>query len=505
MTVGDLLSRRSLRLSSLVEGDLSRVIRWVHSLDLSDPSAYLRGDEVILTTGLWYDGAGSARRYVARLADPRVAALGFGVNPQVPEVPPELVDAARELGLTLFVVPPDVPFIAVTQVFVEAHAHDRERPLRDALARNSQLVRSLQRRDGLQGLLRLLLRYHPGTAALVARGRGLLATAGRAQLPGALVAAVGESGLEGLAASGGYAGFAVPTQPGTLLVVSGAEGDFTVTEQAAIEQVLAFIAIELQRLRTLAETERRYMTELLDLIEDGAALPVVTARLRTFDLLPEQGLTVICAEPGEIDAHLELLNAFIAASGRKGVSATKGTQLIAVVSGKPGEEPSALAAAVSESLGRSCPVGVGGIARDVAALRTSLIGARHACAFAARHGLSHADHDSLASHALLIGLQDQELLRRFEEILIRPLAEHDARRHSRLVETLDLFLSSGCQFQATARALHVHVNTLRLRLERIEQLTGRSLASMEDRVDFWIALRTRDDLPGPARRPCAAS
>jgi sugar diacid utilization regulator len=35
----------------------------------------------------------------------------------------------------------------------------------------------------------------------------------------------------------------------------------------------------------------------------------------------------------------------------------------------------------------------------------------------------------------------------------------------------------------------VHVNTLRHRLARVERLTGRSLSSMEDRVDFFIALR----------------
>ena len=46
-----------------------------------------------------------------------------------------------------------------------------------------------------------------------------------------------------------------------------------------------------------------------------------------------------------------------------------------------------------------------------------------------------------------------------------PLEEHDARRRSRLVETLDRFLSSGCRWQETATALHVHVNTLRHRLE----------------------------------------
>jgi sugar diacid utilization regulator len=44
--------------------------------------------------------------------------------------------------------------------------------------------------------------------------------------------------------------------------------------------------------------------------------------------------------------------------------------------------------------------------------------------------------------------------------------------------------------QASAEALRVHVNTLRRRLARIEELTGRSLHSMEARVGFFLALRT---------------
>ena len=79
----------------------------------------------------------------------------------------------------------------------------------------------------------------------------------------------------------------------------------------------------------------------------------------------------------------------------------------------------------------------------------------------------------------------------FREALLRPLEEHDARRHTELVRTLELFLESGAAYQSTAEALHVHVNTLRLRLARIEELSGRSLSEMETRVDFFIALRAR--------------
>jgi hypothetical protein len=47
------------------------------------------------------------------------------------------------------------------------------------------------------------------------------------------------------------------------------------------------------------------------------------------------------------------------------------------------------------------------------------------------------------------------------------------------------------RWEATAQKLHVHVNTLRHRLARCEELTGRDLTSMDNRVDFYIAIRAR--------------
>ena len=41
-----------------------------------------------------------------------------------------------------------------------------------------------------------------------------------------------------------------------------------------------------------------------------------------------------------------------------------------------------------------------------------------------------------------------------------------------------------------AEMLHLHVNTVRYRVERIEELTGRDLSRLEDRVDVFLALRS---------------
>ena len=68
------------------------------------------------------------------------------------------------------------------------------------------------------------------------------------------------------------------------------------------------------------------------------------------------------------------------------------------------------------------------------------------------------------------------------------MEDYDATHGTALVTTLRAFLEAGGRWQETADHLHVHVNTLRNRLERVESLTGRRLDSTQDRVDLWLAL-----------------
>ena len=98
-------------------------------------------------------------------------------------------------------------------------------------------------------------------------------------------------------------------------------------------------------------------------------------------------------------------------------------------------------------------------------------------------------HELTGSHALLLALQDQDVLDAFRETLLAPMEDYDATHGGTLVETVRTFLETGGRWQETADLLHVHVNTLRNRLERVESLTGRRLDSTPDRVDLWLALQ----------------
>jgi purine catabolism regulator len=431
LTVGELLSERDLELEPLVSGDLDRVIRWVHSSEMPDPSAYLRGDEVVLSAGIWFWAGSSPQVFAAGLAGAGAAAVGFGPSPLVPAVPPALIEACTEHGLTLFAIPDHVPFIAVTEAFVERHVQDREHELLAAQDRNEQLVRAAQDRQGIGGVLRVLARHRPGAAWVVDRRRGLLAATG-GEPRADLVAAVATSGE-----APGWT--VVPIVPSDAWLVLEGERD------AAIEQAVAFLAIELQRDVAVRESERRFAAELVDLVAAGdGQLPAATARLQAFGLDPAGPIATVVCEAADAEDGLAALEGLEV----RGVTAIKGGQIVAML--EPAGDLRELARAIRAALGSGAAVGVGDVASGVRELRRGLIEAQQACRFARRSVDGFAMYAEVGSHAALLALQDESVVAQFRDALLRPLVEHDRRRHTELVRTLERFLESGGAYQQTS-------------------------------------------------------
>ena len=61
-----------------------------------------------------------------------------------------------------------------------------------------------------------------------------------------------------------------------------------------------------------------------------------------------------------------------------------------------------------------------------------------------------------------------------------------------LMRSLEAFIEENGQWERAARRLYCHRHTLRYRIRRVEELTGRSLGSARDRIEFWLALRGRE-------------
>lgn len=172
--------------------------------------------------------------------------------------------------------------------------------------------------------------------------------------------------------------------------------------------------------------------------------------------------------------------------------------VLAVLAVPPEQAPAALetiragVAAYGPGLGNGrLAVGVSGLAAGPAALGGAVEEARHArrTAVARDEQATMVSADELASHLLLLAGVPADTRRAFQRRLLAPLLAYDRTHNANLLRTLDSFLASGGSWTRCASVLHLHVNTLRYRIGRIEQLTGRDLSRFEDRVDFFLALR----------------
>ncbi|KLL95964.1 hypothetical protein NJ76_20680 [Rhodococcus sp. IITR03] len=90
----------------------------------------------------------------------------------------------------------------------------------------------------------------------------------------------------------------------------------------------------------------------------------------------------------------------------------------------------------------------------------------------------------------LLSTLPDELRRAYADRLLGDVVEHDRRTDAGLLATLEAFLDCDGSWRRTADRLHVHLNTVRYRIGRVEALTGRSLARTGDRFDLYLALRS---------------
>jgi hypothetical protein len=139
-------------------------------------------------------------------------------------------------------------------------------------------------------------------------------------------------------------------------------------------------------------------------------------------------------------------------------------------------------------------VGVSAPAEGVTALSGALHEASSARRLAALRGTTAVavlTSDEVASHELLLATVPASVLRSFRERLLGPLLAYDNQHRAELLPTLREFLACSGSWNACAARMYVHVNTVRYRIRRIEELTGRDLSRLDDQVDFFLALRIR--------------
>ncbi len=122
----------------------------------------------------------------------------------------------------------------------------------------------------------------------------------------------------------------------------------------------------------------------------------------------------------------------------------------------------------------------------------SLREARYALQVCRLEGWRHAGFEDLGTYRLLLSMAEPDALRAFADSLLAPLDAYDRQHDGELITSLQAFLQHNSRWETAATHLFVHRHTLRYRMRKVEELTGRDLNSSFDRMEFWLALRASD-------------
>jgi PucR family transcriptional regulator, purine catabolism regulatory protein len=545
LTVGELVRSLDLRLLAGEPG-LEAPVRWVHISELEDPTPWMAGGELLLTTGLQLDTAKHQRAFVDRLADHQLAGLGFGTGFKHRTIPDAVVKAANERDLPLVEVPYEVPFIAVTEAAFSRLVNEQYAVLRRAIAAHERLERIVLAERGLDAVVAALATLIGGTVlAYDARGGLLVRRAFRQELDEGALAELGAE-LSTRARAGERQSFApsATTLAGRALVLpvraSGArelgeseggaslqawlvavkdEDGFSELDRLTLHQAVTIVALELLRRRIAEDTERRLAGDVLNAIVSGDLVGAeLVRRLEPFGLSEQVGAIVLAApRPGGAalgDAEAALSTA-LRGEATQGLVARSEGLACALVPGLEEEELFALAERIGGRVARALDAHVrlgAGRAVSGAQARRSFHEAR--CALEARAlaamdsrgadgngtapsagespGAMVATYRELGSFQLLLALQDDDALRLFCDSILAPIEQSEGAYGGELMRSLEAFIEENGQWERAAKRLYCHRHTLRYRMRRVEELTGRSLANARDRIEFWLALRGRE-------------
>jgi GAF domain-containing protein len=274
---------------------------------------------------------------------------------------------------------------------------------------------------------------------------------------------------------------------GSIWVECGPEE--TAEQRPLTEEAARVVALELLKERSVTEVERRLGRELLDeLLAEEPRLPGSVER-RALEL----GLDV--SQPRRLAVaravHEELIPALDRAEFCPFV-AEHGGRIVALVDDDRGvrEDLARLVAGIED--GREVRIVLSPLCSEITAYRRQFLACDRTLTLLGDHlTMPVVDLDELGVLSLLVREGAGEEVRAFVRSRLGPLINHDDANGTQLTETLDAYYQAGCSPSRAAATLHVHVNTVYYRLERIRELLGVDHSAPRRALDLQVALLAR--------------
>jgi len=444
-TVKTLLGLTGLRLRPRAGADLlDRPVTRIYVTELSDPGRYLSAGELVLSGLLWWREPGDAEPFVAALARSGAAALAAS-GADSGGIPDDVVDACVRHRIPLLEVPADLSFSVITEQVVLALAAASDSARKRLLAAADSPVETLLERASAEfGLpcwvLSALGRVVAGTSPLPTPADDVIRRyAARESGPLTVVPVEGRHAVPWLIAVG---------------------GPLSTAQTELAEELAGLVGVTRARApRPDAELPAEVCVVALRTEGSDESQDVLRDLLPGAHLLESTGDTSYAATarwPAGAAAELSTVEPLLRAKrilcgvsdpAPRGQAWETARYTLAVADGRPG--------------------------------RVAVVPA-----------------GEVDAHELLLAGAPAGLRAALRRRVLGPLLDYDAEQHTDLVHTVRVFLECSGSPTRAAKALHVHVNTLRYRIGRAGELLGTDLTEFTGQLDVYLALRAGDQAVG---------
>lgn len=459
-------------------------LTWVHVSELIDPTPFLSGGELLLTTGLAQSDPGVVpdwEVYVDRLSQAGVLGLGFGTGLSYDTVPTGLIEAATRHDVALIEVPRQTPFIALSRAVSDAIARDEYAEISRTFDSQLALTRGALKADGTNEVVRLLAGHVAGWVLLVDDVGELIGAHPRSadryvkDLAPEFARLRNHSGpvsssvtmgsdtvdLQPIGTSGRRAGY----------LAVGHARPATRAHRHLIHAAVLLLTMIRQPPNETSAVEITLRRSLVHLLLCGE-------RARTAELAQSAGLR-LPTEPVRVMVASRLVRP---AAGQltDGWWTWHDGALTMIVSASDQGCADQLATTLGQRVGMSAPT-------TYADLDTAVRQAQQAAGSNQTSSAEVIAWEDLGARGV-IGLLDPTQAHGFAEATLARLIDHDQQRGSRLIDALRSWLAHHGQWDPAASALGVHRHTLRNRIRTVESLLERDLGDPGVRSELWLAL-----------------
>lgn len=476
-------------------------VTWIHTSELPDPSKWLRGGEILLTTGYGVRRAPKAqRRLISNLDALGCVGIGLGIGDWLKVVPAVMIEEADRRGFPLFTVPYTTPFSIVTKHVAQKIFEEQYTMLQPGVDPRRHILAQVLLGKDIHSIAQALAERVAGSSVLLLNyfGQLLAAHPSRPLDTGAIWRATAQHRhhdnfsmrTDDRTVTGAIIRVDELAEAVLLLLTDRALPE---NELALFEQTTVSIGLALRYSSSPRRSRRSEFSGLLRDIAGEVFVPHAVATKLAASGLDGNGHFAVIAisadRPGSGESIAGAVEDIIVKTGATPLVGILGEHVYAIVT-----EGAGLTEAIRETLSlgdlRGAAIGVSRPYGHPLELRHAMREADLALTSSANGGLQRIDE--LGFSGLIPYLRaDKTALEAMARVL-EPVRAHDRLHKSELMLTLGVFVENAFSPGASAKQLGIHRHTLSYRLQQIAQLTKRDIRNGAHVLELAFALSLLD-------------